>query len=594
MANLPKLRGYTLLRKIAEGGMGAVFLARQEATGLQVAVKILSLTKPPQLAEGRVRFDREARLGSNLSHPHLVRVFERGSVEGVDYLIMEYVEGQSLRQRLEPGEAWEAAAALAILKPLCSALTYLHSQGVIHRDLKPENVLVDSNGIVKITDFGIAAPLAEMGNVTATGEILGTADYIAPEQRARLPLDARVDQYSLAVIAYEMLTGKLPLGLFKSPSELNHRLTAPVDRVLLKALCEDPDDRFDTIAEFSAGLEDALAAAPRRQFAPLALAASAAILAGAAFLVFTQPAKEAPPRKNDQPPASAPSPAANTKEAGAPPGPTDAASLVKLADEAVATHYRENAIELYTKALAVTPDDPKIYVKRANSLLLAGWPPRAMDDLDRAIRLDASFAEAYTARGAVLVQLREYDRAMGDLGRAIQLDPKSALAYAHRGRIQRTRGHNPEALADFAKAIECDPDCGIAYHYRGLLHQAESNDRKAIADFRESVRCTPDNPFSATALAWLLLTTKQPDLRDPVAALPLAKRGCDLSDWKEWTALRTYARGCAQNGDFAAAVKWCEKALEIAPVINRKNLQAQLDNHRQLASANKGKTESTP
>ncbi len=266
----PEVRGYELLERIGKGGMGEVYLARQLALGRLVAVKFLAPEGESDPEHDLARFRREAELMAKVSHPNILSIYDFGESDGRPYLVMEYVEGGDLRQRVVHGHPMSPDQLRSIVLPVGEALAYLHRQGIIHRDLKPENILLHDGKNPRVTDFGIAVLRAGggAGELAHTGRGLGTLGYVAPEQQYRLKLDERADQYSLAALSYELLTGQLPLGVFKPPSHLNRRLGPEVDAVILRALKEDPKDRFATIREFAAALDRALPLHPRMSWHP--------------------------------------------------------------------------------------------------------------------------------------------------------------------------------------------------------------------------------------------------------------------------------------------------------------------------------------
>jgi eukaryotic-like serine/threonine-protein kinase len=273
---LRHLPGYRLLRPIGRGGMGVTYLAKQLSLGRQVVVKYLRPHPDLDPLEQAARFRREAELMAGASHPNVVTIFDFGIDDGRPYLVMEYVEGGDLRAQMVPGEPLPVGRVRALLGPLVRALEYLHRIGILHRDLKPENILMDHEDIPKVSDFGIAVPQSDVGALTRDDRTLGTVGYAAPEQQYRLRVDERSDQYSLAAVVYEMLTGQLPLGSFPPPSRLNRRVPPAADAVILRALSEDRDDRYATIVAFGDALDRALAApAGRRR---LLWAASAVVL----------------------------------------------------------------------------------------------------------------------------------------------------------------------------------------------------------------------------------------------------------------------------------------------------------------------------
>ncbi len=249
---------------IGQGGMGRVFCAQQPHLNRTVALKVLSAERAgdPEWLE---RFSREARALARLSHPHIVQVYDFGE-KPVPYLLMEHVEGVNLRQAMQHG-GLTAREALAIVPKLCDALHYAHEHGVLHRDIKPENILIDTEGRVKLVDFGLAK-LRDDGEMpftlTQSGAKLGTLAYMAPEQVEKpAEVDHRADIYSLGVVFYEMLTGELPLGRFPTPSEASG-VDARLDDVVMRTLDKQPGKRFQSAEQMRSDIEDATSAkAPR-------------------------------------------------------------------------------------------------------------------------------------------------------------------------------------------------------------------------------------------------------------------------------------------------------------------------------------------
>lgn len=266
----PEVSGYRIVRRIGAGGMGQVYLAVQESLDRTVVIKVLNSVSDNSGDTSADRFEREALLMAKGSHPNVVGVIDRGTIGGRLFIVMEHVEGGDLRSRLTGDSPMPIGEARPILLAIGRALTALHDRDIIHRDLKPENVLIDRAGKVRITDFGIAAPLDEIGQLTNENVSPGTLDYMAPEQRYRLGVDARTDQYALALIAHEMLTGRRPRGILGPPSDHNPHVTKIVDDVILRGLQEDPDERFPAVAAFSEALDQSLAACPTTRGAPAA------------------------------------------------------------------------------------------------------------------------------------------------------------------------------------------------------------------------------------------------------------------------------------------------------------------------------------
>ena len=263
---------YRIINQIGKGGMATVYKAYQASVDRYVAIKVL----PSQLAESRefaTRFQQEARIIAKLEHPHILPVFDYGESDGVSYFVMRYLEAGTLKDRMEAGRPLPLNEIDKLFTQLAEALSYAHSHGIIHRDLKPANALIDSQGNVFLTDFGIAKLLESASpRLTQTDAIMGTPAYISPEQAQGHPVDQRSDIYSLGIILYEMVTGSVPFVaetplavLFKHisdplppPSLVKPDIPRTIEQIILKALAKDPRDRFATAAEFVKAWERAL------------------------------------------------------------------------------------------------------------------------------------------------------------------------------------------------------------------------------------------------------------------------------------------------------------------------------------------------
>jgi serine/threonine protein kinase len=263
--------GLEILELLGAGGMGVVYKARQIRLERIVALKVLSpqLSRDPEFV---ARFNREAKVMAALSHPGIVQIFDFGQEADLCFLVMEYIDGLSLRQlmkdrKLAPEEA------LKIVPRICEALEYAHSKGVIHRDIKPENILLDRDGRVRIADFGLARVMAREGaaRFTVSNVVMGTPGYMAPEQYQSMSVDHRADIYSLGAVFYEMLTGQIPVGRFDLPSK-KVRIDVRLDDVVMKALENEPDRRYQRASEFQTGVETAQLVRPQP---PLAIPGTA-------------------------------------------------------------------------------------------------------------------------------------------------------------------------------------------------------------------------------------------------------------------------------------------------------------------------------
>ena len=276
---------YNIVRKLGEGGMGSVYLGEHVKMGRKSAIKVMAqaMSNDPEAAG---RFHREAANASRLSHPNICQVYDFGETsDGLIYLAMEFIEGKSLSALVESGGALPPARAANIVRQAAEALQVAHEQSIVHRDIKPDNIMVvqakDGSDVVKVVDFGIAKAVAgdETGQkVTKTGLVVGTPEYMSPEQLSGDKLDGRTDIYSLALVLYKLLTGVLPFQAATTQETLVKRLTdnpeplavarpdlafpEALQRVLDKALARGVAERYASAAEFGRDLAAAVSALP--------------------------------------------------------------------------------------------------------------------------------------------------------------------------------------------------------------------------------------------------------------------------------------------------------------------------------------------
>ncbi len=555
-----------MLHQLGSGGMGSVWLAREQATGHEVAIKFLTCADH----ERQLRFGREMQVATQLHHEHLVTVLGHSGDAPEPFLVMEYIAGGDLRQSLLPGQPMDLDETTRILGEILAALSYLAREGIVHRDLKPENVLLTPEGQVKLADFGLASRVSQLGELTQTGQVLGSYDYMAPEQRARLPLDHRADQYSLAVLAYEMLTGKRPLGRFKPVSTLNTRLDPRLDAVLARALQEDPDDRYPTIDEFGTALMAALKPRPRGRRWIVLTVGGLLVIVGmivAARRDWYQPTAPTEPIEQE---------VTKTTPPNEPPKPSRFEELMRLGQYHDGRAERVLAIRCYTEAIQLAPHEPMPWIRRAHDQMLLNRYDEALADIHQALKLDPNQAEAWVGHGAILLQQGKVSEALPLFDRALQLDASHAIAHAHRGRVHLRLNDRDKALADFDRAIALDPNCGIAYYYRGIIARDQKRYRQSLEDHRKSVECTPDNPFAHRSLASLLATCPDRSIRDGKQAVFHARQACEITGWKSWRELLVLAQSQAEVGDYSEAVAALKKSLSLSPPASERTKQQKL------------------
>ncbi len=268
---MDRIGRYEIVRELGRGAMGVVYHAVDPNIGRPVAIKTIQLGGKPQDRERlRERLFREARSAGILSHPGIVTIYDVEQQGDMAYIAMEYVDGTNLDHLMEPGEAMTSERMFDILGQTAAALDYAHGKGIVHRDIKPANIMVTRDGVVKIADFGLAKVTASE-QFTMTGAIVGTPHYMSPEQVQGQAVDGRSDQFSLAVVAFELLTGDKPYTgehlttvVYKIVAEepppvqrLNPKLTTPIEAALRRALAKKPEARYRSCREFVNTLEQA-------------------------------------------------------------------------------------------------------------------------------------------------------------------------------------------------------------------------------------------------------------------------------------------------------------------------------------------------
>jgi len=298
---------YVIRRKLGSGGMADVYLAEDQELGRRVALKLLNArhAADEQFVE---RFRREAQSAAGLNHPNIVSIFDRGRAEGTYYIAMEYLDGRTLKELLVRNGPTPVPIAIDYARQILGALSFAHRNGIVHRDIKPHNIVVGRDGRLKVTDFGIARSGASQ--MTEAGSIVGTAQYLSPEQARGAPVDQRSDLYSLGIVLYEMLTGKVPFTgdtpveiamkhlseVPDPPSKLRPNVPHDLDAVIMRAIAKDPDQRYGSAEEMEADLARVargVAVSPQTEEAMTQVLAG--VGASTAATMVTRPRAVAPP-----------------------------------------------------------------------------------------------------------------------------------------------------------------------------------------------------------------------------------------------------------------------------------------------------------
>ncbi len=539
---------YRLLTPLGRGAMGAVYLASDSTLNRQVAIKMVdvSVEELSQRSFLRDRLLRDAKAAALLSHPNIVGIYDVIEEEGAVFVVMEYVPGESLASYLERNPAPDAHVTLQLLRQMASALDYTHSKGIIHRDIKPGNVMRDPNGTVKILDFGIAR-LSDGVTSTPTGMVMGTIEYMSPEQVKGESLDGRSDQFSLAAVAYRMLTGSTLFGshtlatlTYKLvnevpplPTQRNTLLPPAVDRVLMRALAKSPAERYRSCCEFAEVLGQAMtneremggsptavasgivtpvvptvlrSAPPKsRLVAALAVAACLAVCAVVLFIWKpwnrqTQTANStSTPTLITQPTQAETRPLPQPVENNRPPRrvPSTAATTrgpLPIVPPSVTSKSQTRPAE---KPPDATPGQ-KIDTVELQRLYRNGRQQLQDRDFSAAIQSftaviakDPNFKKVYHERGYAYQLANQTDSAIQDFSRAIQLDPQDAMSYSDRAVCLAHLRHDDQAMADFNRALEIKPDLAAALNGRGAILLRRGRYVLAIRSFDAAIASNP-------------------------------------------------------------------------------------------------------
>ena len=537
---------YRITEQLGSGGMATVFKAYHAALDRYVAIKVLhpAFKEDPNFL---ARFQREARVVAKLEHPNIVPVHDFSEHNGQPYLVMRFIEGETLKARLARGPL-SMAEALKVIHLVGAALTYAHGQGVLHRDIKPSNVIITSKGDVFLTDFGLAR-IAQAGESTlSTDSILGTPQYISPEQaKGERDLDARTDVYSLGVVVYELLVGRVPYQAdtpfavvhdhiftpLPMPRSINPSLPEPLERFLLKTLSKNRDDRFASVQDMTAALSRAVDEAG----ITLPGSTSTVVVSGEPSTVVTAQTAAAPSK-----PAT-PEPVATTAAAKKPVRPIvwiGLGALIVMAIIAVVLIARPKPVASPSAptvappsgadqpppsgpALAALVEKATTLFRDANDQILQGQPDRARDMLKQA----ADVAEQALAQPGAPGQPEETSLrviaaeawlALGQPQRAnphlkwlIESQPDNGRVRLGAAVAQLMENRIDDAIATSDGALAAAPDLIAAHAIRGCALLKKGNALQAAREFKLVVEADASAP--GRLMPWMRLVLERLDCR---------------------------------------------------------------------------------
>ncbi len=514
---------FEIIEELGRGGMAVVYRARQADLARMVALKVL----PPELSLDKsyiARFLQEARSAAALEHPHIVPIFEVGSAEGVQYIAMKYISGHTLKEVVQQQGALDIQRAVTMLEQVSDALDYAHSHGVIHRDIKPSNMMLEKNGWVYLTDFGLARGGSSGPGLTMAGTVMGTPEYMSPEQAQGLAtIGPPTDIYALGVVLYELLTGQMPfqadtpMGMLvarlqfapRPPRDYRGDLPLPVEDVIMRALARKPEARYPSAKEMILALKNAAGLstrtlAPQRPFSPpqgtpVGATPQPPSPSYGEPTQFASPAHGVP--QQGMPPRGAPQqgtppyvipanvgPTVTAPRAATPPSMPapalgEASPLVGTAAPAAQPRSRRGvwiavgglalvlvlALLLNTFVLSRPRVDPRVtqgLTEGATAFGERGGFDKAIAGYQKVLAADPKHVEAHSQL-ALIYNLRDrYQDAEASARDAIEADPQTAFAHAILAETLINQGEYEEALQAAEKAVELDANLSAAYTAR--------------------------------------------------------------------------------------------------------------------------------
>lgn len=625
---------YQVMERLGRGGMADVYRAYQPGMDRYVAIKVMH----SHLAEDEnfiTRFRREAQSVGNLRHPNIVQVIDFDVQDDEHYMVMEYIQGETLKSVISRRGTLPIDEALNIGSKLADALAYAHSQGMIHRDLKPANVLFTNTGNPVLMDFGIARLLDSSG-LTSSGAMVGTPAYMSPEAGRGEKVDERADIYSLGVVLYEMLTGSVPFDAdtpyavilkhindpLPIPRQFNKALPDSVERLVLKALAKNPNDRFQAAAEMRTALErakESLAterptetgmstpvpsaseatvigsaeSAPRRNLLPLAAAGVVGliVIVGIAVLI-SRPQAALPtttlPTSTTAPTNPAAPTVAATQEVAAIPSGQPAskdsvdAALVKQILKMIEDGNAKGAMDVIAPALKANPQSYDLLVLRSFAAVTSGdetLGSQALQDAETAAQMDPKRPEAYFAQGVYYQYLFRpaadadlvptWKKAVGFYNQAIDLKMDDYHPFLYRAMLNakindytNAESNVPSKVIedDYNKAMSYSPQNADAYLSAGSYFFYQKKYDQAQPYLQQTLVLYPESLYGAEYLASVYLLKQQSD-----KAFQVFSDGITRLKMHDPRYLADAAYVAWAHASFDQAKDWASLALSLEP-----------------------------
>ncbi len=536
---------------LGSGGMGLVYLSHDAFLDRQVAVKIIQ----PEEAwseEATKSFIAEARIIARLEHPHILKIYDLGTQVVDDYgdvlyLVLQLAAGGTLDERIDvhPISSPEVSR---VLKPVCNALDYAHSQGVIHLDLKPLNIFFDGLDNPLVADFGLAKVLHDAAGELKADTRAGTLDYMPPEQLFGAVAGTFSDIYALGISIYEMLTGEMPRREWDGMAYFDHPIPPRLLPVIRRATQPNPHLRYAKARDLAQAFADAVAGKPVVVMGPDAVENAVGDIVnghyGRGLVLFD---------KGDLEDAIEAYDAALQAE------PDNAHIYFHRGVARAEMGDFDSAIADYDNAVYMNGNQQDFYFYRGYARQALGEMERAIADFNEVILRDLHNADAYYYRGLCYGKQGKLDQAIADFSEVIRLQPRHADAFYLRGNARNKQGDFHGAITDLSTAILLNPQHADAYYLRGDAHYQREELAEAVGDFNEAIRLDPEH--ADTYYLRGLTYYQQNDVEAALADLDEAIR---LNpDHAEAHYLRGHAYG--KQGDLGAAVDDFGTAVRINP-----------------------------